>query len=97
MSDSSRSKHMKNNISNLEAQQYSDREVQERAIKILSNYQLLMKYAPNNNRASNRPSTISISLFSRVANSSQSIPEVREYFQKIAQGIHTPPIIRNWF
>ncbi|KIW74429.1 hypothetical protein Z517_12369 [Fonsecaea pedrosoi CBS 271.37] len=55
---------------------YESIQRKRRAEMILAQYDLLMKYAVENNL---------------------SIPQTRQYFRKVALGIPTEPIIKNWF
>jgi hypothetical protein len=73
--------------------QYDELQKQQRAQVVLSHYQMLMNYAIANEK---------VGSFDRaretgVDKTRQSIPQTRAYFQKVALGIDTEPIIKNWF
>lgn len=77
----------------------------QRAEMILGQYDLLMKYAVENQLVSG--GTPRDALFRRrphvliglylVMTGEQSIPQTRAYFQKVALGMDVEPVIKNWF
>ncbi|EXJ57826.1 uncharacterized protein A1O5_12384 [Cladophialophora psammophila CBS 110553] len=57
-------------------EEYEKKQRKQRAEMILAQYDLLMRYAVENQL---------------------SIPQTRQYFRKVALGIPTAPVIKNWF
>lgn len=74
----------------------------QRAELILGQYDLLMKYAVENQIVSQLMSC-HLKVLSRspwawaLTKREQSIPQTRAYFQKVALGVEVEPVIKNWF
>lgn len=74
-------------------EEYTAEQRKKRATLILENYQLLIKYALENQQVSYfQDNTMQETLTSR-----QSVPATRVYFEKVAAGDTPTPIIKNWF
>lgn len=80
---------------------YEKSQRRQRAELILGQYDLLMKYAVENQIVSRsmycHPNLPSPPLGWDLTKTEQSIPQTRAYFQKVALGIEVDPVIKNWF